>query len=109
MRKSPYEAALEAADEIGLGVVGTTATIIAVFIPVSFMNSQVGQWFKQFGLTVAIAAFFSLVVARLITPMMAAFFLKDYKKREKPGAFAASYKAILAWSIRRPAWTVVMG
>ncbi|MBS0395159.1 MAG: efflux RND transporter permease subunit, partial [Proteobacteria bacterium] len=76
MGKSPYQAALDAADEIGLAVVATSATIIAVFLPVSFMGGFSGQFFKQFGLTVAAAVFFSLLVARLLTPVIAAFTLK---------------------------------
>jgi hydrophobe/amphiphile efflux-1 (HAE1) family protein len=75
MGKTPYRAAIEAADEIGLAVVATTFTIIAVFVPVSFMGGIPGQYFRQFGLTVAIAVAFSLLVARLITPMMAAYFM----------------------------------
>ncbi len=75
MGKTPYRAAIEAADEIGLAVIATTFTIIAVFVPVSFMGGIPGQYFMQFGLTVAIAVAFSLLVARLITPMMAAFFM----------------------------------
>ncbi|MEF2552509.1 efflux RND transporter permease subunit [Aurantimonas sp. A2-1-M11] len=74
MGKKPYRAAMEAADEIGLAVIAITMTIIAVFSPVSFMGGIAGQYFKQFGLTVAVAVFFSLLVARLITPMLAAFF-----------------------------------
>ncbi len=77
MGKKPYKAALEAADEIGLAVIAISATIIAIFAPVSFMGGVAGQYFKQFGLTVAIAVFFSLLVARLITPMMAAFFMRE--------------------------------
>lgn len=75
MGKTPYRAAIEAADEIGLAVIATTFTIIAVFVPVSFMGGIPGQYFMQFGLTVAIAVAFSLLVARLITPMMAAYFM----------------------------------
>jgi hydrophobe/amphiphile efflux-1 (HAE1) family protein len=76
MGKTPYRAAIEAADEIGLAVIATTFTIIAVFVPVSFMGGIPGQYFIQFGLTVAIAVFFSLAVARLITPMMAAYLMR---------------------------------
>ena len=76
MGKTPYRAAIEAADEIGLAVIATTSTIIAVFIPVSFMSGIAGQYFRQFGLTVAIAVMFSLLVARLITPMMAAYLMQ---------------------------------
>ncbi|MCC6306035.1 MAG: efflux RND transporter permease subunit [Rhodobacteraceae bacterium] len=76
MGKSPYRAAIEAADEIGLAVIATTAAIVAVFAPVSFMPGIAGQYFRQFGLTVAIAVLFSLLVARLITPMLAAYFMR---------------------------------
>ena len=75
MGKTPYRAAIEAADEIGLAVIATTFTIVAVFVPVSFMAGIAGQYFRQFGLTVAIAVLFSLLVARLITPMMAAYLM----------------------------------
>src|SRR6266849_3727534 len=77
MGKSCFQAAMEAADEIGLAVVACSATIIAVFLPVSFMGGVSGQYFKQFGLTVAAAVFFSLLVARLITPVLAAYTLKS--------------------------------
>lgn len=76
MGKSPYRAALEAADEIGLAVIATSFTIIAVFVPVSFMPGIPGQYFIQFGLTVAFSVFFSLMVARLITPLMAAYLMR---------------------------------
>ncbi len=76
MGKSGYRAALDAADEIGLAVVATSFTIIAVFLPVSFMGGITGQFFKQFGLTVAAAVFISLLVARLITPVLAAYALQ---------------------------------
>ena len=81
MGKSPYQAALEAADEIGLAVIAITFTIIAVFVPVSFMGGIAGQYFKQFGLTVAVAVLFSLLVARLITPLLAAYFLRPLEPR----------------------------
>jgi multidrug efflux pump subunit AcrB len=77
MGKTGYQAALDAADQIGLAVVATSATIIAVFVPVSFMSGIVGQYFIQFGLTVAAAVFFSLLVARLITPVIAAYTLRS--------------------------------
>ncbi len=76
MGKTPYRASLEAADEIGLAVIATSFTIIAVFVPVSFMPGIAGQYFIQFGLTVAFSVFFSLVVARLITPLMAAYLMR---------------------------------
>ena len=76
MGKTPYRASIEAADEIGLAVIATSFTIVAVFVPVSFMPGIPGQYFRQFGLTVAIAVLFSLLVARLITPMMAAYLMR---------------------------------
>ena len=101
MGKSPYRAALEAADEIGLAVIAISATIMAVFAPVSFMSGVAGQYFKQFGLTVAVAVFFSLLVARLITPMMAAYFLRGHGHTEpKPGMFMRGYERLLRASLR---------
>ena len=94
MGKTPYRAALEAADEIGLAVIAISATIMAVFAPVSFMGGIAGQYFKQFGLTVAVAVFFSLLVARLITPMLAAYFLRGHGHAEpKPGLVMRGYLA----------------
>ena len=82
MGKSPYRAAIEAADEIGLAVIATTLTIVAVFVPVSFMPGIPGQYFSQFGLTVAVSVLFSLLVARLITPMMAAYLMRSSDAEE---------------------------
>jgi Cu/Ag efflux pump CusA len=79
MGKTPYQAAMEAADEIGLAVIATTFTLIAVFLPTAFMSGVPGKFFVQFGWTAAIAVFFSLVVARMLTPMMAAYILKPAK------------------------------
>lgn len=77
--KGPFRAAMEAADEIGLAVIATTFTLVAVFLPTAFMDGVVGKFFVQFGWTAAIAVFFSLVVARMLTPMMAAYLLKAPK------------------------------
>jgi hydrophobe/amphiphile efflux-1 (HAE1) family protein len=101
MGKGGYQAALDAADEIGLAVVATSATIIAVFLPVSFMGGITGQYFKQFGLTVAAAVFFSLLVARLITPVLAAYTLKsDRIASHTDGPVMAWYQRVLRWSTR---------
>ncbi|MCH7335290.1 efflux RND transporter permease subunit [Acinetobacter sp. NIPH 2699] len=78
MGKSPYEAAMEAADEIGLAVIATTFTLIAVFLPTAFMSGIAGKFFVQFGWTASLAIFASLLVARLLTPMMAAYILKPW-------------------------------
>ncbi len=107
MGKTPYRAAVEAADEIGLAVIATTFTIVAVFVPVSFMPGIPGQYFMQFGLTVAIAVLFSLLVARLITPMMAAYFMRDkdaVEHEQKDGFIMRGY----LWSVRNTirVWSV---
>ena len=111
MGKSPYRAALEAADEIGLAVIAITFTIVAVFAPVSFMGGIPGQWFKQFGLTVAIAVLISLLVARLITPMLAAYFLRSHGHPEDPqdGRVMRAYTRLVAWSVRHKFVTLVLG
>ena len=83
MGKSPYEAAMEAADEIGIAVIAISLTIVAIFLPASFMTSIAGQFFKQFGLTVSVQVLFSLLCARLITPMLAAYFLAPRQHSEK--------------------------
>jgi len=76
MGKNPYEAAMEAADEIGMAVIATTFTLVAVFLPTAFMSGVPGRFFVQFGWTAAVAVLFSLVVARLLTPMLSAYLLK---------------------------------
>ncbi|KQT60805.1 ABC transporter permease [Methylobacterium sp. Leaf456] len=110
MGKSPYRAALEAADEIGLAVIAITATIIAIFAPVSFMPGIAGQYFKQFGLTIAAAVFMSLLVARLITPLLAAYFLRDHgPEDEREGPVMRLYGRIVEWSVRHKYVTLVLG
>lgn len=100
MGKSPYRASMEAADEIGLAVIAITMTIVAIFAPVSFMGGIAGQYFKQFGLVVAVAVLFSLLVARLITPMMAAYFLRPHKHEEpRDGIVMRAYTAFLAGTL----------
>lgn len=103
--KSPYRAAIDAADEIGLAVVATTFALIAVFLPVSFMPGIPGQYFIQFGLTVAVSAFFSLLVARLITPVMSAYLMRrtdiaaDRHGRDA-GRIMALYTALIGVTTR---------
>ena len=110
MGKSGYQAALDAADEIGLAVVATSATIIAVFLPVSFMGGFTGQYFKQFGLTVAAAVFFSLLVARLITPLIAAHTLKPHEDiRSADGPLMNTYLEALRWALEHRRATLVGG
>jgi len=91
MGKTPFQAAMEAADEIGLAVIATTFTLIAVFLPTAFMGGVAGKFFVQFGWTAAIAVFMSLVVARLLTPMMSAYILKPPKREHVDGRWVAIY------------------
>jgi len=110
MGKSPYQAALEAADEIGLAVIAISLTICAVFAPASFMTSLPGQFFKQFGLTVSIQVLFSLLCARLITPMLAAYFMKPHVHAEKEdGPVMRTYTRLVSWSVRHQYITVAIG
>ena len=111
MGKPAYEASEEAASEIGLTVIAISFTIVAVFAPVSFMSGIAGQYFKQFGLTVAVAVLFSLLVARLITPMMAAYFLRDgiAPEEEKDGFLMRRYMAVLRWTLRNRTVTLLIG
>ncbi|WP_337187536.1 efflux RND transporter permease subunit [Phenylobacterium sp.] len=95
----PYEAAIDGADAIGLAVVATTASIIVVFAPVSFMPGMVGQFFLEFGLTVCVAVAFSLLVARLLTPLMAAYFLKATSKPAPRREMPRFYRRALEWAL----------
>ncbi len=110
MGKSAYRAALEAADEIGLAVIAITFTIVAVFVPVSFMGGIAGQYFRQFGITVAAAVLFSLLVARLITPMLAAYFMRDHGHTEThDGWLLSRYTRLIDWSVHHRFVTVLLG
>jgi hydrophobic/amphiphilic exporter-1 (mainly G- bacteria), HAE1 family len=99
MGKKPFDAACDAADEIALAVIATTMTVIVVFVPVAFMGGIVGQFFKQFGLVVAVAVFFSLLVARMLTPMMAAYLMKELAHEEEKGILSRWFAAALAWAL----------
>lgn len=100
MGKTPYQASIDAADEIGLAVVATTFSIVAVFFPVGLMPGVSGQFFKNFGLTVVVAVLFSLLVARMITPMIAAYFLKAHGHAEHGGGpWMDRYMTVLRWSL----------
>ncbi|KQQ33607.1 RND transporter [Duganella sp. Leaf126] len=100
MGKSPMEAALEAADEIGMAVIATTFALVAVFLPTAFMSGVPGLFFKQFGWTAVIAVLASLVVARLLTPMMAAYLLKPARHEQKPdGWLMTRYMRSMRWCL----------
>ena len=99
MGKPPKVAATEAADEIGLAVIATSATLAAVFIPVAFMPGIAGKFFLEFGWTAATAVIFSLMVARLLTPMMAAYQLKAKPHVEKESKLMARYLRLVEWAL----------
>ena len=110
MGKPAYHAAIEAADEIGLAVIAITLTIVAVFAPVSFMGGIPGQYFKQFGLTVAAAVLVSLLVARLATPVMAAHFLRPHGTGAvRDGVLMRGYTRLLGATLNRPGVTMLAG
>jgi multidrug efflux pump subunit AcrB len=110
MGKTPFQAAMEAADEIGVAVIAITFTLIAVFLPTAFMSGIVGKFFKQFGWTAALAVFASLVVARMLTPMMAAYLLKPIPGGhvEKDGALMQWYMRLSRWCLAHRLITVVL-
>ena len=104
----PFRAALEGADQIGLAVVATTFAIIAVFFPVALMPGIPGRFFREFGITVSVAVLFSLVVARLLTPLMAAYFLAPKTPRERP-PLPRAYTGALSWALDHPLSSAVIG
>lgn len=108
MGKTPYQAAMEAADEIGLAVIATTFTLIAVFLPTAFMSGVSGKFFKQFGWTASIAVFASLVVARILTPMMAAYLMKPITTGHEPdGKVMQLYLRTSAWCLKHRGVTTI--
>jgi multidrug efflux pump subunit AcrB len=108
MGKTPYQAAMEAADEIGLAVIATTFTLIAVFLPTAFMSGVAGKFFKQFGWTASLAVFASLVVARMLTPMMAAYMLKPIVTGHEDPRWMQVYLKAVGWSMRHRLVTFIL-
>jgi multidrug efflux pump subunit AcrB len=106
MGKKPKEAAMDAAIEIGLAVVATTLTICAVFVPVAFMSGIAGEFFGPFSFTVVVAVLCSLLVARTLTPMMAAYFLKPHDRPERPSRIMAWYLERVRWCLAHRWWTL---
>jgi multidrug efflux pump subunit AcrB len=110
MGKSPYQASLDAADEIGLAVIAISLTIVAVFVPASFMPSIPGQFFKQFGITVSVLVLFSLLCARMITPMVSAYLLKPHHSAERAdGRIMVGYTHAVTWAVDHRFITVLIG
>ncbi len=111
MGKTPIKAALDASEEIGLAVVATSMTIVSVFVPVAFMGGIPGQFFRPFGVTVAVSVLFSLLVARTVTPLMAAYLLKDkghHQEQVPKDLLSSLYRRVLAWSLRNRFPTLVI-
>ena len=108
MGKTPYQAAMEAADEIGLAVIATTFTLIAVFLPTAFMSGVAGKFFVQFGWTAAIAVLVSLVVARLLTPMMAAYLLRPPRRLHDRPRWLDFVVRLSGFCVRRR-WLTLLG
>jgi multidrug efflux pump subunit AcrB len=110
MGKTAYQASIDAADEIGLAVVATTFSIVAVFLPVGLMPGISGQFFKNFGLTVVASVLISLAVARLITPMVAAYFLEAHgQAKHGENWMLRKYMVVLNWSLHHRWWTMGIG
>ena len=119
MGKTPYQASMEAADEIGMAVIATTLALVAVFLPTAFMGGVPGLFFKQFGWTAVLAILASLMVARLLTPMMAAYLLKPHAPpapvdgvavpRTEPADswMMARYMATMRWCLRHRGLTML--
>jgi multidrug efflux pump subunit AcrB len=107
------QASLEAADEIGMAVIATTFALVAVFLPTAFMGGIPGKFFKQFGWTAVLAILASLLVARLLTPMMCAYLLKAPKNADvaghepQDGAIMRRYLAVMQWCLRRRGLTML--
>ncbi|HEY9907222.1 MAG TPA: efflux RND transporter permease subunit [Thermosynechococcaceae cyanobacterium] len=104
----PKQAAIAATDEIGLTVSAATLTIAAVFLPVAFMGGVIGQFFKPFGITVSASVLISLLVARTLSPMLAAYWLRSRGRKEslEEQSHHRLYTPLLAWALRHR-WIVL--
>jgi multidrug efflux pump subunit AcrB len=110
MGKSAFQASIDAADEIGLAVLATTMAIVAVFLPVGLMPGISGEFFKNFGFTVVAAVLMSLAVARMITPMIAAYFLKpNGESSHGEGFLMDRYMDVLSWTLKNRWKTMIVG
>ncbi|KVO19882.1 hypothetical protein WJ74_05140 [Burkholderia ubonensis] len=107
--KPPLVAALDGAREIGVAVIATSLTLVAVFLPTAFMNGAIGRYFKQFGWTAAAAVLASLAVARLLTPMMAAYGLRRAPPPHGESRAMRGYLACVRWCVARPGRCLLVG
>jgi multidrug efflux pump subunit AcrB len=109
MGKTPFKAALEAADEIGLAVIATSLTLVAVFVPTVFMAGIPGKFFREFGWTAAVAVLVSLLVARLLTPMMAAYLLTPHVEQRQETKLEIWYIGLVRKALHHRRITVLAG
>jgi multidrug efflux pump subunit AcrB len=107
MGKTPRQAALDATAEIGLPVVATTATLVVVFLPIAFMDGVAGLFFKQFGWTAVIAVSMSLVVARMITPILAASMFQPSMRDHSEPRWVQWYTKKAEWCLNHRVLTIV--
>ncbi len=108
MGKSPMQAAIDAADEIGVAVIATSATLAAVFIPVAFMPGVTGKFFREFGWTAAGAVLFSLLVARLLTPMLAAYFMRETPRAAADTPLMRRYLGWVEVALAHRRWAIAL-
>lgn len=106
--KTPLQAAMDAAREIGLAVIATSLTLVAVFLPTAFMDGLAGKFFRQFGWTASIAVLVSLMVARLITPMMSAYLMKPHKRKHPEPFWMPQYLRMSRWTLEHPWKTLAL-
>src|SRR5258708_31899403 len=100
MVNAPAQRSAAGADELGLAVLATAMAIVGVFLPVALMPGIAGQYFKAFGFTVVLSVLMSLLVARMITPLIAAYFLRS--RGVQPHAawrWMDLYLKVLNWSL----------
>ncbi len=109
MGKKPMQAAFDASNEIGLAVVATTMSIVSVFVPVAFMGGIPGQFFRPFGITVAVSVLFSLLVARTVTPLMGAYLMKNQHHQESHKDWLSrQYRQLLTWALKHRLQTLAI-
>jgi multidrug efflux pump subunit AcrB len=106
MGKSPLQAATDAAIEIGLAVVATTLTLCAVFVPVAFMDGVSGEFFRPFAFTATVAVLFSLLVARMLTPMMAANLMRPHDQGPETSRMKERYLRAVTWCLNHRRMTL---
>ncbi|HLF98228.1 MAG TPA: efflux RND transporter permease subunit, partial [Methylococcaceae bacterium] len=100
MGKTPRQAALEGTREIGLAVLATTSAIVAVFLPVAFMDGMAGRFLQPFGVTVAVAVLISMLVSFTLDPMLSSVWHDPAAHRADPeGRLAGAYRTVLDWGL----------